>query len=304
VGLGTVWGPLIAWYLFLAGVGAGAYIVGAVANVMGDRYKPLVKPGIFLGAPFVAIGLGMFMLNLGNPLQAYLALLRPQSSLSSAGIGITTVFILLGFMHIAAFSFKQARSGEKALRWLGAINCVFALGTAIFTGLLLGMMIAVPFWNTPILPLLFLASSLSTGMGAVLLTEGLRCWVIPKAAAEMEHVGESVNSLVRLYVPSIVMEVLVMFLIVLLIVATPNAAAQSVWYLLSGGYAGAFWLGIIVIGLLVPAALELWILTRGKGLSIARLTNLNVVVGLCVVMGGIILRYAILSAGASVAATL
>ena len=67
MGLGTVWGPLIAWYLFLAGVGAGAYIVAVVANVLGERYKPLVKPGIFLGAPLVAIGSGLLLLDLGAP---------------------------------------------------------------------------------------------------------------------------------------------------------------------------------------------------------------------------------------------
>jgi polysulfide reductase chain C len=297
-------GPLFAWFLFLAGAGAGAYIVAVVANVLGEHYEPLVKPGVFLGAPLVTVGLGLLMLNLGSPFRAYLALLRPQSSLISVGIDITTLFVLLGLLHIAASSSQQVKLSANVLRWLGGINALFALGTAIFTGLLLEVMQAVPFWNTPIIPLLFVVSALLTGMGAVLLVKGLRCWVIPKAEAEKEQVVESVHTLSRVDLPLIVMELIVLFLLLLVIVSSPSAAAASVAYLLSGGYAGAFWLGIVVVGLLVPMALEVWTLTRGQGLTVARLTDVSVVVGLCLLIGGIILRYAILAAGTNVSGTL
>ncbi len=39
MGLGTVWGPLVAWYLFLAGVGAGAYLISIAAANLGERYR-------------------------------------------------------------------------------------------------------------------------------------------------------------------------------------------------------------------------------------------------------------------------
>jgi polysulfide reductase chain C len=304
VGLGTVLGPLIAWFLFLTGMGAGAYIVAVVANVLGEPYKPLVKPGIFLAAPLVAIGVGLLMLNLGDPFRVYLAFLRPQSSIMSVGIIITTVFILLGLLHIAALMFQQMKLGQKGLCWLGGINAVFALGTAIFTGLLLAVMQAVPFWNTPIVPLLFVVSALSTGMGAVLVVEGLWCWIIPKTEAEKGRVVELVHALSRLDLPLIVTELLTLFFLVFLLVTSPSTAAESVRYLMSGGYAGAFWLGIVVVGLVIPVILEVWKLTRVKELPIVRLTDLSVVVGLCLLIGGIILRYAILAAGANVSGTL
>ena len=194
---------------------------------------------------------------------------------------------------------------EKALRWLGGINAAFAVGTAIYTGLLLGVVKAVPFWNTPMLPLLFLVSALSTGMGAVLLVVGLRRWVMPKQAeAEKEQVAESVHALSRVDMPLIVTELLVLFFLIFLMVASRSTAAESARYLVSGGYAVAFWLGVVVVGLLVPVTLEAWTLTRGQGLSVARLTDLSVVVGLCLLIGGIILRYAILAAGANVSTTL
>jgi formate-dependent nitrite reductase membrane component NrfD len=304
MGLQNVWGPLIAWYLFLAGVGAGAYLVGAAADYLGERYRPLVKPGIYLGAPLVAIGSVLLLLDLGAPLRSWRGFLRPGSSMISVGIIIISVFIILGAIHIAALLFKLKLS-RSALGWLGGVNALFALGTAIYTGLLLGVVKAVPFWNTPMLPLLFLVSALSTGMGAVLLVVGLRRWVAPKAVeAEAEQVTQAVHALSRIDIPFIVTEVLVLFFLLFLMAASRSTAAESARYLVAGGYAVAFWLGVVVVGLLVPVTLEAWSLTRGKELSLARLADLGVITGLCLLVGGLILRYAVLAAGANVALTL
>ncbi len=304
MGLGTVFGPLIAWYLFLAGMGAGAYLVGVGATYLGERYKPLVKPGIVLGAPLVAIGSGLLLLDLGNPLRFYLGFLRPQSSMISVGIWIITVFILLGLLHIAALLFKQVKLSAKALQWLGGINAVFALGTAIYTGLLLGVVKAVPFWNTPMLPLLFLVSALSTGVGVVLLVLGLRRWLAPAAVqADGEHVVESEHLLSRVDIPLVVVELLVLFFLLFIMGGSRSVAADSARYLVAGEFAAAFWIGLVVVGLVVPAALEAWALTR-KGLSGAQVTSVGVVVGLCLLVGGIVLRYAVLSAGANVSTAL
>jgi formate-dependent nitrite reductase membrane component NrfD len=304
MGLQDVWGPLLAWYLFLAGVGAGAYLVGVAADYLGERYRPLVKPGIYLGAPLVAIGSVFLLLDLGAPLRFWRGFLRPGSSMISVGIIIISVFIILGAIHIAALLFKF-KASQRALRWLGGVNGLFALGTAIYTGLLLGVVKAVPFWNTPMLPLLFLVSALSTGMGAVLLVVGLRRWVAPKAVeAEAEQVTQAVHALSRTDIPLIVTEVLVLFFLLFLMAASRTTAAESVRYLVAGGYAVAFWLGVVVVGLLVPVTLEAWSLTGGKGLSLARLADLGVITGLCLLAGGLILRYAVLAAGANVALTL
>jgi polysulfide reductase chain C len=305
MGLQDVWGPLVAWYLFLAGAGAGAYLVGVVADYLGERYRPLVKPGIYLGAPLVAIGSVLLLLDLGAPLRTWRAFLKPGSSMMSVGIIIISVFIILGAIHIAALLFPRLKMSQQALRWLGGINGLFALATAIYTGLLLGVVKAVPFWNTPILPLLFLVSALSTGMGAVLLVVALRRWVAPAAVeGEGEQVKESVHALSRTDIPLVVTELLALFFLLFTMAASGTVAAESVRYLVGGAYAVAFWLGVVVIGLLVPVTLEAWSLTRKPGLSLARLSDLGVVSGFCLLVGGLILRYAVVAAGASVAMTL
>jgi polysulfide reductase chain C len=305
MGLQVVWGPLIAWYLFLAGIGAGAYLVGVVASHLSERYRPLVKPGIYLGAPPVAIGSALLLFDLGNPLRFWRGFLRPGSSMMSVGIIIISVFIVLGAIHIATLLFPQFKMSQGALRWLGGINGLFALGTAIYTGLLLGVVKAVPFWNTPMLPLLFLVSALSTGMGAVLLVVGLRRWVTPSAVeGEGEQVTESIHALSRTDIPLIVTELLLLFLLLFIMVASSTVAAESARYLVGGAFAVAFWLGVVVVGLLVPVTLEAWSLTRKPGLSLARLLDLGAITGLCLLVGGLVLRYAVVAAGANISSLL
>ncbi len=305
MGLQDVWGPPIAWYLFLAGVGAGAYLVGVVADYLGERYRPLVKPGIYLGAPLVAIGSILLLFDLGSPLRFFLGFLQPQSSMLSVGIIIISVFIILGSIHIATLIFPKMNISQRTLRWLGGINGLFALGTAIYTGLLLGVVKAVPFWNMPLLPPLFLVSALSTGIGAVLLVVGLRRWVKPAAVeAEGDKVTESVHALGRIDTPIIVTELLMLFFLIFIMIASQTTGAESARYLVAGGYATAFWLGVVVIGLLLPFTLESWSMTRGRGMSLARLSDLGIVTGLCLLVGGLILRYAVVAAGANVSLTL
>ncbi len=42
-----------------------------------------MKPGIWLGAPLVAIGSALLLLDLGNPLRFYMGFSRPGNSMMS-----------------------------------------------------------------------------------------------------------------------------------------------------------------------------------------------------------------------------
>jgi formate-dependent nitrite reductase membrane component NrfD len=75
-------------------------------------------------------------------------------------------------------------------------------------------------------------------------------------------------------------------------------AAESARYLVTGGFAVAFWVGLVLVGLIVPGVLEAWSLRSGKGLPVGTLA------GVCLLIGGILLRYAVLSAGQSVSAAM
>jgi formate-dependent nitrite reductase membrane component NrfD len=77
-------------------------------------------------------------------------------------------------------------------------------------------------------------------------------------------------------------------------------AAVSAQYLLAGGYAVAFWVGVVVIGIVAPLALLIWKAAQHGKVTV----SLGLLVAICLLIGGVVLRYAILAAGYSTASTL
>lgn len=288
----TVWGALIAWYLFLAGVGAGAYLISAVGQFVDVRIRPLSNVGVLLGPPLVGIGCLLLLLDLGRPERFLFAFAQPFSSMIALGTWILSVFLVVGFVQIAILILPGLKGRASGGLWktLWVIGSVAALGTAVYTGVLLGVVKVIPFWSTPALPLLFLISATSTGAGAVLLAAPLYRRVFGGEVG-----GEAVHAAARFDLMLVVAELVVLFFYLVIMAGTGPVAAASVQVLTSGGYAVAFWLGVVVVGLLVPLALEATTLAGAKRPSSAGFTTL--LAAACLLVGGIILRYAVLGSG-------
>ncbi len=306
MGLQDVWGPLLAWDLFLGGAGAGAYLIGVIAQRLGGRYRHLAKPGIYAGPPMVAVGALLLLIELGQPLLFWRAFSNLGSSMMSVGVIIISIFIVLGFIHIALSLFPRLGVKEKAQRWLGGINGLFGLGIMIYTGLLLGVVKAVPFWNTPTMPALFLLSALVAGLATVILIVGLQRWVMPATVREnkAEEISESVQGVIPSVAILVVGVLLSLFLLVFVMSSAGVTAAESASYLLTGSYATAFWVGVVVVGLLVPLGLVTWVSVQRGKMALGRVVDISTLAAFCLLVGGLILRYAVVAAGASVVSTL
>jgi len=77
----TEWRWLIAAYLFLAGVGGGAYLTGVIVDFFGGSDWMLVsKIGVFLGVPCVLIGTLFLLADLGNPKHVWRVWMKPKTS--------------------------------------------------------------------------------------------------------------------------------------------------------------------------------------------------------------------------------
>lgn len=285
----TIWGALIAWYLFLAGVGAGAYLIGAVGQFLDSRVRPLSNVGVLLAPPLIGIGCLLLLLDLGRPERLFLAYAQPASSMIALGTWILTIFFIVGAIQIAILVLPGMKGKAEGGLWraLWVVGTIFALGTAIYTGVLLGVVKAVPFWNTPVLPILFLVSATSTGAGAVFLAAP-----IYRAVFGVREGAEATHSVGRLDVGLVVAELAVLFFYLVIMAGAGPVAAASVKVLTSGTLAAAFWVGVVVVGLVVPLALEALSL---KGRAPAGAST--ILAALCLLLGGIVLRYAVLGSG-------
>jgi formate-dependent nitrite reductase membrane component NrfD len=92
-------------------------------------------------------------------------------------------------------------------------------------------------------------------------------------------------------------QLLVFLLLFAIMFNSQPAARESASFLLTGGYASIFWIGVVVIGLLAPLAVAGAMVPRERTISLASMSNVGMLSGVCILAGGLLLRYAVLAAG-------
>ena len=280
-----VWGPMIAWYLFLAGASAGAFLTSAFVEAKYPESVKMRVAGRIIAPIFIGIGLLMLMLDaeagLHNPLRFFWLVSNPGSVMTLG------VYFICIYMPVALAAAVLEILKKRVPKWLTWIGIVFAFAVAAYTGFLLGVVKAVPLWNNAILPILFVVSALSAGLAATSLV-GLivdrerfeQMWLIKKS-----HVVLSV------------VEMVVLATMLIIVSAGSFEGAASVQSLVAGQYAPAFWGGIVLLGLVAPFLIEGYPVFVAKRVETSTTSMVVSVIGEAgVLVGGFMLRLLVILA--------
>lgn len=281
-----IWGSIIAWYLFLAGLGGGAFVASAFLGWKHPEAVTLRKIAHIITPVVVIIGLILLMLDaeggLHNPLR-FVFLLTNFGSVMTWGVVFLAVFVIIALV-VVFLDFRKI----KVPVWLDIVGVFFALCVAAYTGALLGVAKTFPLWNNAMLPILFLVSALSTGMAAVLLAGAFR--------ASKELYATEVFKKFHFCFPLV--EIVLLASLLFITSSNSTAGFESVAALVSGAYAVPFWLGVVIVGLVFPSAVEAWLLffapREFEESLIAR--RLSIAANGGVLVGGFLLRYLIIVA--------
>lgn len=182
----------------------------------------------------------------------------------------------------------------NALKW---IACVLSVLLIAYTGVLLSATNKGLWANALPLPALFVASAILTGIAAILIL--MSTAIGPSLRTLFGTVGEAttseaVTTLGKAGAVVILIELVVLALYLLWIgFLSGPAGAQAIGVLLSGSLAVPFWGGVVVLGLLIPLALEANVLRTRKELP----ATVLVASALCVLFGGLILRMVVVIGG-------
>ena len=293
------WKGIIAIYLYLAGMGAGSFIIGTLISWFNIKPDPPILSSINLlghtlnlssvpilwGPVMVAIGAPFLILDLGIKWRFLYACLNPRTSWVARGFIILSIFIVLGLLLLAksVLPFEWLRPKSVLWRIPEIIAFIFAFGTALYTGILLKATKSIPLWNTALLPLLFLVSGLSTGsMAMILSTLGTGFFSHDARALKVLMVGEQVL---------VIIEAILLYLLLSRRYRAAEQGKDSVRLLVFGEMKMIFWGGVVVLGFIFPVVLE----------NIASFFPGNVawifVAGILLLCGGFFLRLGILHAG-------
>jgi len=283
------WGWLVAIYLFLGGVGAGAYTIAAINGFIGKSAELSTTLGLSIGFPALLIGSLFLLADLGTPKNAILAGMRPGSSWIARGFWIISAFMILAFVHSALHLFTDLGStsgGRTMLSAIAVAGIVFAISTMAYTGILLGASKGIPFWRSGVVPVIFVVSALVTGhftimIGLVLFGDGA---ALP---GEMRVMAAEAAGLV-------VLEVLTILFFLQAAYRDPDTRESGERILRNR----LFVVGYFVLGLGVPLVLMVIILVAGLDADMGPMLPLAAVGALLGLVGGLILRQAVLICGA------
>lgn len=287
----NIWHWQIPLYLFVGGIAAGILFFASLYYIMGrDKIYPAsIKWAPMITPLLLIIGLVALFFDLNHKAyfwQLYLTIrfTSPMSWGAWTLLAITPLSIMWSATWIKElvpeWRWKFAVLDEleiiliKYRIYMAWAMLVLAVILGVYTGILLSAFNARPLWNTSILGPLFFASSLSTGAAVIMFM----------AKNHLERTAFSRIDLVMIGIE--------LFLIVHMFMgfqASTQVQIEAANMFLGGSYTEVFWIFVVIVGLLVPAILEILEL-RGFKIPILITSTL-------VLTGGIFLRFIIVFAG-------
>ena len=288
------WGIPVAVDLFLAALGAGAFMLAVIADLTGKRRYRLISAVGACIAPWPVIGgVLLLVIDLGRPWLFWEMLLKRGEGLTleypflmfkigstmSIGTWVLTIFVWISFAYIAAtvaaYPFKWAGILRKLI---GIAGLPIAVMVTVYTGVLLSAT-PNPLWNSMWLPVTFVFSAVATATAAVVFViAALKiCGVVGKDNADVPKL-EKMNSSIIFF------QLLAVIVFMLASMGVPQMRS-----IIGAGFGALWWIGIVFLGLIVP-----FLHGRKSG---DRSPQVSLVMAMLVLLGGFFLRYVILIAG-------
>lgn len=288
-----VWGGLIAGYLFLGGVGGATAAIGLLVDQFVRANRRLGVIAAVSSLVFLGVGSLLLLLDLLQPLNTVYFFVNPGSWIFWGVVFIVGMMVLVALYVLPHLEdWPVVGTLSRALRFLHSwqkgtalLAAVCGVGVAAYTGFLLAATPAIPFWDTPLLPALFVVSATSTGLAYLMVATHLS----RGSRVAVSRLGQADAGV-------IVLELVVLATFLGLAATGGRAeAAYSTAFLL--GNVG-FVVGFLLLGVVFPLGLELFVAVKGHGGSgTLSFASLYLVSGLLVLAGGYLLRQYVLSAG-------
>jgi protein NrfD len=264
-------------------LGMGLYLVGLFAQ---SWWATLI--GWLL---IVIFKLPLHLVFLGKPLRFWRAI-PPftkawKTSWLARGMFFSTVFVAAGFVQVALWYVLDhdlvsgaALTAVTALSWAASIVAgVFILLTGVYCGFAMSYCKSVPFWNTGMLPVVFVlmgvADGLALTMGVSLVTDDVAIGTL-----------ESWSRLMLVANAALITGYLAWAY------RKHSAAELSARDLIKGSTAWVFWVGIVALGIVTPLVIS--IVTMFMETDVAPLLIVAIV---CHTVGAFALKYSVLKVG-------
>ena len=274
----------IAMYFYLTGLSAGSFILSTLAYGFGmNQYRPIGRVGVILATLLLVIAPFFLLIHIGMPLRAWHLFVYLNWSSPITWGSFLLILYPINCIIYGYFMFKEKM---KPTRIFGLIGIPLAIAVHGYTGFILAFGKARALWNTALMPILFLASAIVSGIALMILVVILKDRFFSK---EKRIDRDLIMNLGKLLAWMIVFD---LFLVGsdLLVLLISHSDAQAAAYLLLGGKFSVMFLIIEnLLGKIIPFIL----------LAVPKFRTLPTVIAasILVVVGIFFMRYVVVVAG-------
>ncbi|OHC79602.1 MAG: thiosulfate reductase [Rhodoferax sp. RIFCSPLOWO2_12_FULL_60_11] len=267
------WHSAYAIYFFFIGILAGLSFL-SYGSWITPALRPLREKAAYISVVLLGVGGALLVADLSQPLR-FLNTLNPfymhfTSPLTWGALNIAA-FGICSVLYVWTLFKKEEKHGKL----LATLTALLALGLPIYTGYDLSVHQSRPVWNTPVMPVLFVALAVASGSAAGSLLAGAN------AAAQ---------KILREYMLWSSAAVGVVLIGILGTTNYGGAAEELTFAILTTGTMGLVFVGFGILGG-VAAPVGLLLMTTGR-----QHRGILMISAALILVGSAALRYAILMA--------
>jgi Ni/Fe-hydrogenase subunit HybB-like protein len=268
------WGLWITIDLSSIALSAGAFTMAAAVYLIGlKRYQPVARTATFIGLIGYTMALLSLLLDIGRPDRFWHALVywNKHSLLWEVTMCVTLYLMVLVFECLPTFAtlqwlrtrFPGLTEKMSHMHNYAPVLAVVGLGLSILhqssLGAVYGVIKARPIWFRPEMPVVFMFSAIIGGVSLTLFVSMLASRLTPRARVNdglMERLSYFVGWGLVAYLFFRFWETLAMTY------TYYPGRTEGLELLTSGPLSFNFWVGEMLVGILVPMILLLWTKTR------------------------------------------
>lgn len=268
-----VWDEIIAIYLFLLGISAGATMIAVLLKRSGiagsnPSENNIIRCAAIIAPTTLLLGLTILIFHLTKPWTFwYLMFNYHHTSIMSMGVMLFQVYMVFLLLWLA-FIFKTLVAQlinrflpklafinniiEKLERFSSPVEIILVFLSVLlgaYTGFLLSALISYPMLNNPVLPALFLASGTSSGIAALMMATLL-------FTKESTH-SPALSFVHKFELPVVLIEAFLLFAFCIGLFLGGGQKTVALYNAIGGGFwSYVFWIGLVGIGLIAPLFLN------------------------------------------------
>ena len=234
------WSLLIVLYPYITGLVAGAFILASLERVFKvEAVRPTYRLALLTALAFLLVAPLPLQLHLGHPERSLEMYLTPHTSSAMAMFGFVYLWYLMVVLLLEIWLEYRADIVHKAQTTTGVTRLIYKLltlgsqnispaariiddkvGYTVtvigipsafmlhgYVGFIFGSIKANPWWSTPLMPIVFLFSAMTSGIAAVLLLY-MASMKVKKMAIDMRCVDTIAKYLFYTFVIDFTLEML------------------------------------------------------------------------------------------------